>query len=242
MDKRWVGLGQRLLTLNSKSMKGPRTGSLSTGTNTFHSILSLKWDFRTTRKYPEFREEELVVPGKGSEWKRSEGRQVLLWKWEWEEIVVVWEQRPSCSAQGDRKCGIQRTSWGNLIPVISLALPKSWTVTVCRCLPDKQNSNTLCFYFVFLKFKLYFRETGVSLSLQSSNNTNCRTNVLLSSHWFHEDPHSPPRLSNPWRTSQDPGCTGVRGHPSLVNLAASTNVQLFPVSCPALWDRSERLW
>lgn len=31
-------------------------------------------------------------------------------------------------------------------------------------------------------------------------------------------------------------------HPRLVISATATNVQLFPVSCPALGDRSERLW
>lgn len=64
-----------------------------------------------------------MFPGDGAEWEKSEGKQVMVKEWEWEDMQTTWEIRLSYSVERDRKSSIQRTYLGSLIPAISLTLP-----------------------------------------------------------------------------------------------------------------------
>ena len=86
----------------------------------------------------------------------------MVKEWEWEDMQTTLEKRLSYSVERDRKSSIQGMSSGNLIPAISLTLPILWTVNVCRCLPEWQNSNTFIYLF-FWKFKLFLWGREVSL-------------------------------------------------------------------------------
>lgn len=181
-----------------------------------------------------------VVPGNGTEWERSEGRQVII-----EEVGrntnhlkekawVLSGRRP--------KSSIQRTASGNLTFVISPTLAKLWTwICVGVCLNSKIPT-VFAFIYFFEKQIVSLGETGASPFLQRIVSANSRKKFPVSSSWFPEGPHSPSRCRVPKDCCRDPGHTDVRPYPRLVMSATSTNVPLFPVSCPALWDRNERLW
>lgn len=77
-----------------------------------------------------------MFPDDGAEWEKSEGRQVMVKEWEWEDMQTTSEKRLSYSVERDRKSSIQGMSSGNLIPAISLTLPILQSVNVCRCLSE----------------------------------------------------------------------------------------------------------